>query len=1201
MQAAASHDVDPDVPIVNGTANYGDIENKHITNIEDSSAPTEASVSGGSDTEASRADGSRQGKDDEKGHNRAGSSIKKPATFKAVSVNKKFLASKVTTPGATAKAGDISRPSSSTPPPGASTPSSSKPRLIAKTAPGVGSRLSSLVNGGKPASAPDASAVWNKNRPVPVADPKKLTDEELKKYGIHVASRLEEDDIQGQSKWADLDDDDDDWAPEAITWTDGTKTTLPHPEEHPPPTHTVAENVPAPVPPKSLVPEKAPSPAPPPTTSSPLPKPSGLASGRGLKLKASPQEKPTLVAKPPAPLQPNKSPWATLPPVEKASPLVAEPGQRGQLKDSISHKGGPPSGLPPKEMAADDFSRPTWRDGSVHANRELFNSQSGRYEPVAERRGSQSKHPALLQRPVQGDQPAEPSSSFQTYRQSQDGHFGRRRASSNISGGSGSFYRMGKGNEAHMPGHEHLEVRRPSQAGSADSPVSPAAMPARYQTSQGSWGPQVSPRPNFAHLQQAGPTGPGAMPAQQPAQQGVDEIEYQKKLMRERNELARKRRMEQEAAEEAAKRERIQKKLEAMGPPPPKKSDKVEPQTGSDGPKPTQIQQREQSETSAGPIQPPTAKSEEATQVPGESSPAAAPLNTAVTPETASKRLPSDQEAKPDIWTGSRTRTDRFTPWAPGSQPQTRNVWGSPNNDRGLGNGTFDPELGRALNASGASAPIGKGPSPIAPPGPTSPSQSRSKQPPAPIGSRPSRFVQPVSDLASKWVASVAEGDKAINAARLADRAERDRKLAERGMTAEDVQPVIKETWRPVNVPGDGTRQAMSATDPNASHKGPWQAPGDVPPKEGSIASHAGVIGTTGNLVLPHPSPGTQSQLRSSRFFPAKDVRLEGQATAHSSRPQSPSPPPPTMDDHPAYEGNVMHPHVSLPKPQPIVKLPPSAQSNQGQQQPQRTNFAWATPAPFRDSTRAPPQSLPPTRRAGDVLERDWQKKFDNLFSDGKHQHHIPNHPQSHPPPHPPKSMVVDAASKSALDHVIQPDTATVSLPGRTHTSVMDVIRNAISKPMAEECFDEPEIGSLPQVRVPHKAPEAAWHPAESQTKPLPKRFLVHATGAEPLYFSAEVAGNGNAMHIYFPGMSECKTVILPFSATRGGRGGHGRGSRSRGGHRGNRRDNSSQDDRETSSNHSGRGGRSSYRGRRSDNWARSTPPHSSPKSSAQA
>jgi hypothetical protein len=164
MQAAASHDVDPDVPIVNGTANYGDIENKHITNIEDSSAPTEASVSGGSDTEASRADGSRQGKDDEKGHNRAGSSIKKPATFKAVSVNKKFLASKVTTPGATAKAGDISRPSSSTPPPGASTPSSSKPRLIAKTAPGVGSRLSSLVNGGKPASAPDASAVWNKNR-----------------------------------------------------------------------------------------------------------------------------------------------------------------------------------------------------------------------------------------------------------------------------------------------------------------------------------------------------------------------------------------------------------------------------------------------------------------------------------------------------------------------------------------------------------------------------------------------------------------------------------------------------------------------------------------------------------------------------------------------------------------------------------------------------------------------------------------------------------------------------------------------------------------------------------------------------------------------------------------------------------------------------------------------------------------------------
>lgn len=46
-----------------------------------------------------------------------------------------------------------------------------------------------------------------------------------------------------------------------------------------------------------------------------------------------------------------------------------------------------------------------------------------------------------------------------------------------------------------------------------------------------------------------------------------DDIEYQKKLMREGVELARKRRQEEEAREEAARRERIQKKLEALGPP----------------------------------------------------------------------------------------------------------------------------------------------------------------------------------------------------------------------------------------------------------------------------------------------------------------------------------------------------------------------------------------------------------------------------------------------------------------------------------------------------------------------------------------------------------------------------------------------------------------------------------------------------------
>ncbi|KAJ4327691.1 hypothetical protein N0V84_001943 [Fusarium piperis] len=145
------------------------------------------------------------------------------------------------------------------------------------------------------------------------------------------------------------------------------------------------------------------------------------------------------------------------------------------------------------------------------------------------------------------------------------------------------------------------------------------------------------------------------------------------------------------------------------------------------------------------------------------------------------------------------------------------------------------------------------------------------------------------------------------------------------------------------------------------------------------------------------------------------------------------------------------------------------------------------------------------------------------------------------------------------------------------------------TKPMAEECFEEQEMGSLPQIRLPHKAPEAAWQPALAQNKPLPKKFTVHSAVMEPYYFPADVVGGGNAMKIQFPGMTEPKIVTIPFSATRGGRGSHGRsGPRHRGsGHerRGGKRDvSSSRGEHPTSS---GRGGRGGYRSRGSDNWSR--------------
>ena len=62
---------------------------------------------------------------------------------------------------------------------------------------------------------------------MPPPPPRQFTDEELKQqYGIHLATRLQTDENGKESKWADIDDDEDDWAPDTVVWMDGTKSTL---------------------------------------------------------------------------------------------------------------------------------------------------------------------------------------------------------------------------------------------------------------------------------------------------------------------------------------------------------------------------------------------------------------------------------------------------------------------------------------------------------------------------------------------------------------------------------------------------------------------------------------------------------------------------------------------------------------------------------------------------------------------------------------------------------------------------------------------------------------------------------------------------------------------------------------------------------------------------------------------------------------
>lgn len=567
---------------------------------------TPGESSGGSDTEISRPGSVDQAKERTTEHSRTGST-KRPAAFKSVSVTKAFLAkSAVSTP--TARPGE--KPTSAGQTSAAAQPVA-KPRLVAKSGSGIGNvPRSSLSKTNGAGSGPDASKVWNKNQPVPPQPPKQFTDEELKQqYGIHLATRLQADDSGKEAKWADIDDDEDDWAPETVQWMDGTKSTVaPVAEDQPPPP---AEPKPSLKrdPPAEM--EKTPAPAvqapvTTPVTISQRPSSTGgtktilkpgshaqAGSGKtNLVLKGQP-EKPTLVAKPSS--NQVKSPWAPLPPVEKVSPLAINPpvqqsqAPRSLQRDSHGYDAMPPPHMPAREIAPDDFNR-TWRDD--RGNRELFNSHSGRYEPVNEmRRGSvresnSRQQPSVLQRPSQDGGPAEPSAAFQTSRNSGDAPaWGRRRNSSNVSGGSiGRMPLPMDRRPADAPslplniqrrgshsinGADHITPDVHRQPFAQKGPSGDAHHTAERRPSFAQ-----KPSPNVANAQPVSPFGSASSVAPQeavatPLQMPIESVvEVQNRLMREKLEHARQMKQkerEEEERKEAEKKERLRKKLEAMG------------------------------------------------------------------------------------------------------------------------------------------------------------------------------------------------------------------------------------------------------------------------------------------------------------------------------------------------------------------------------------------------------------------------------------------------------------------------------------------------------------------------------------------------------------------------------------------------------------------------------------------------------------
>ncbi|KAK7715797.1 hypothetical protein SLS57_006802 [Botryosphaeria dothidea] len=1071
-------------PTVNGTASP-------LPSLDDlAGTQSAADTSGGSDTDTSRA-----GKDGTR------SMTKKPTSFKSVSVTKHFLAK--TAVSAPSKAGDKATP----PPP-----------------------------------------------------PKQFTDEELKQqFGIHMATRLQADEDTKESKWADIDEDEDEnWAPETVEWMDGTKSTVKPAEPSPPPEEPK---------PEIKKEEKPPEESKPPTPSLSRPSSTGPSVTGGTKTILKPgaligtggnkqgllskgqgdNGKATLVAKSPAPT-PAKSPWAPLPPVEKVSPVVVHPQldhpptSRFSQKDPHGFDALPAVPSPAKEIAADDFNR-SWRDD--RGPRELFNSQSGSV-------------------------PEEP--------------WARRRTSSNVSGGSGrrmSFTRD-------MP--PMVRDRRSSQSvtdmpppmptrggfqrgGVGERGLSPAA------SNQGSLTQHSSPV--AGHVQPVSPSVTASSPdavngAANPAVTYQEQVKIQEQMMRDKIERARaekQKRREEEEKEEAARKERLRLKLEALGPP-PSKSEKTTPPPANSEPPPTQHKPTIQSPpkppvpTAEGEVaqygmmkvhQPHTVKRAD---VPTEhlkpseqtrrelKSPerkAVSPAKSPAVPATADGVSASEDAAKLE---------QKVPAWKPSVAPGTpwgsvrrnnmgSNVWGPPNQERGIGNGTF----GHTQQAPGA-------PGPIAPPAattklPTSPprfTQAPTTEQPSSFASQPDARAQnsiahpppamasaavappgpiappkgpprPAFDVSAWSASSIAESD-----AKLA-RMREDSYHTNRGKPL----PAFNETFKQTAIEGSLDRRRVLETKstvhlhPNNVSKPDDQSPHSQLTEQSSRSTpipfsepYKPAVSDDSSALRPigaekvQSSPGSTSGNRSSRFFPRSSDAFDAMyATVSQFTINGDSPPPPETSSHPVFSGDAHHPIVKLPQ-KIKVKLPPAvSHSSTPVTMPARPGFGRLGSQPI-------------------VAQPTWQERINGLFGRAS--------APSASPPKPATSLAVASASKAPLDHTGPSAGATVSLPSKQYSKVFASSYDAspMSKSSFEEVMSVPEAFSAPTVRIPKECHmNAGLAPVAIPTSRPGSRFYktTDVFSVDPNFLpvsECEQNAQGFVITIHMPASDTVKTRIMP-------------------------------------------------------------------------
>ncbi|PVH96028.1 hypothetical protein DM02DRAFT_131437 [Periconia macrospinosa] len=1080
-----------------------------------------AYASGSSDTDISRP-GSVDQAQRPGGHLR-NNSLKKPTSFKSVSVTKNFLAKSAVSAPAVRSGDKTSTPGQSA----SSLLPSAKPRLVAKSGSGNVPRSVGQMNGA--GSGPDGSKVWNKNQPVPPPPPKQFTDEELKQqYGIHLATRLQADEGSKEAKWADIDDDEDDWAPETVQWMDGTKSTVATVESQPPPA-PVEEPKPT-AKPQSPAPISKPS-TPVPSANTPKTTLTGstktiLKPGAHAPKPKGQPDKPTLVAKP-STAAPVKSPWAPLPPVEKVSPIAINPPAQPAppsarySRDVSGYDNMPPPSLPAKEIAPDDFNR-SWRD--ERGNRELFNSHSGRYEPVRDiRRGSirdsnVRQQPSVLQRPS-FDGPAEPSAAFQTSRTSADGpSWGRRRNSSNVSGGSGRVSFDARG--ADHPSVPMNTARRESQSGYAGDGGVPGtqrhALPPR-PLSNDQQPSALAPRPSPS-MSQAQPASPlGSITSQDattpsggpPPMQNL--VEVQQRVMQEKIDsikLRKQKEMEREAKEEAERKERLRKKMEALGfTDEPKKDQEASP---SRPPQKSPLKEKAAPAPVQSPPKPPVPSSEgevaqygmikvhqpQPVKKPSDTL-ASKPRSARVGPSSADKAqpeldpklssslapssgAPSLTQTKPHLQNqtqphpqpqplqSGQINTKPSQPaqssatWSSASLPQqsrpwTSSLWGPPQaKDRALGNGTFGQQVVPQPQASQAPIGVNSALKSATPHQPTAPTQPFVPQPiysqgaTAPKQTTMAPKPRPIAPGWGDFQAQIRRDDQAQIA-----KAHQD---FER-MGGDSFIPEIRETFKDNKGRAQNTMHGqiggLDVKPPQTGGALDLKPKDDVPrvPLEGSTPAHITNQG-------PHTHTAAQGP-RSSRFFP----RSSEPVAPVISTTMGDSPPPPETQTHPAHSGDSTSPIVNLPRPAPRVRLPPPV----------------VEPAAQPDAV----VSMPPRTRLGPgigsrplVLSEEWQTRFNNLLAPSSAAV-----PPSGAQPHTSTeaagqnagSLAVAASSKAPLDVRQTSTPATVSLPNTVSRKIFvdDGSSEVTSRVSADMLLEDREFGSLPTVilpKIPHLA-----------------------------------------------------------------------------------------------------------------------------------